>query len=173
MTEGEGGQGRLEVRHGELKKLEKFLLRCGEMPGRPLAPVRQDRQRQRDCNWCTCGECEAMPTEVEDVSCKELNAVQNRCGELPEEPCCMTLHPGLEPVCLNPYSLQNALNIYQADCGPLEAKERAVRARYLAYRSFVSWCWGYLGKANRVVIPSCVVHRIQQEYPDENGVHRF
>ena len=46
-------------------------------------------------------------------------------NELPEELECMTLHPGLEPVCLNPYSLQNALNIYEADYGPLELRERA------------------------------------------------
>ncbi|XP_049432941.1 uncharacterized protein LOC125889197 isoform X1 [Epinephelus fuscoguttatus] len=74
---------------------------------------------------CTCEECITMPTEEQNVCCKELNAVQNRCGELPEEPRCMTLHPGLEPVCLNPYSLQNALNVYQADHGPLDVKERA------------------------------------------------
>ena len=43
------------------------------------------------------------------------------------------------------------------------------RARYLAYRQFVSWCWGYLGRRNRVVIPSCGVLRIQREYPDEEG----
>lgn len=42
-------------------------------------------------------------------------------------------------------------------------------ARYLAYRSFVLWCWGYLGKDNRVVISFCVVLPIQQEYPDEDG----
>ncbi|XP_049432942.1 P2X purinoceptor 7-like isoform X2 [Epinephelus fuscoguttatus] len=118
---------------------------------------------------CTCEECITMPTEEQNVCCKELNAVQNRCGELPEEPRCMTLHPGLEPVCLNPYSLQNALNVYQADHGPLDVKERAARARYLAYRSFVSWCWGYLGKNSRVVIPSCVVRRSHEEYPDEDG----
>ncbi|XP_044033376.1 P2X purinoceptor 7-like [Siniperca chuatsi] len=100
---------------------------------------------------------------------RQLFLVQNRCGELAEEPRCRTLHPGLEPVCLNPYSLQNALNTYQADHGPLEMKGRAVRARYPAYRCFVSWCWGYLGKHNRVVIPSCVVLSIHQEYPDEDG----
>lgn len=29
---------------------------------------------------------------------------------------------------------------------------------------FVSWCWGYLGKHNSVVIHSCVVLCIHQEY---------
>lgn len=29
--------------------------------------------------------------------------------------------------------------------------------------------WGYLGKHHRVVIPSCVLLRIHQEHPDEDG----
>lgn len=43
------------------------------------------------------------------------------------------------------------------------------RFRYLAYRSFVSWCWGYLGRSVRVVIPSCVVNRIRLQFPDPAG----
>lgn len=43
------------------------------------------------------------------------------------------------------------------------------RYRYLAHRSFVSWCWGYLARNIRVVLPSCVVLRIQQEFPDADG----
>ena len=43
------------------------------------------------------------------------------------------------------------------------------RCRYLAYRSFVSWCWGYLGRKIRVVIPSCVVQHVRGEFPDAEG----
>ncbi|KAL2099390.1 hypothetical protein ACEWY4_005870 [Coilia grayii] len=90
---------------------------------------------------------------------------------------CMILHPGLEPVCLNLYSLQNALNIYRADYGPLQFSTNnfiifvffARRCRHLAYRSFVSWCWGYLGRKVRVIIPACVVLRIRREFPDTEG----
>ena len=39
------------------------------------------------------------------------------------------------------------------------------RHRYMGYRSFVRWCWGYLGKHNRKVLPSCVVARIREAYP--------
>lgn len=35
---------------------------------------------------------------------------------------CMVDHPGLEPVCLNVYSLQNACQIYRADYGPLRLR---------------------------------------------------
>ncbi len=43
------------------------------------------------------------------------------------------------------------------------------RYRYLSYRSFVSWCWGLLGRRIRVIIPACVVLRIRSEFPDEEG----
>ena len=43
------------------------------------------------------------------------------------------------------------------------------RYRYLAYRNFVSWCWGFLGRKIRVVIPSCVVQRVRRQFPDSQG----
>ena len=42
--------------------------------------------------------------------------------QLAQTPRCMTEHPGLEPVCLNVYSLQNAYNIYRADYGTLRLR---------------------------------------------------
>ena len=35
---------------------------------------------------------------------------------------CMIDHPGLDPVCLNIYSLQNAMNIYRVDNGRLRIR---------------------------------------------------
>ncbi|KAG9264051.1 P2X purinoceptor 7-like, partial [Astyanax mexicanus] len=116
---------------------------------------------------CTCGNCARMPTEAENVCCKEIPPVKINIRCTPVS--CMTLHPGLEPVCLNIYSLQNALNIYRADYGPLRDRGYERRCRHLAYRSFVSWCWGYLGRKVRVVVPACVVLRIRREFPDTEG----
>lgn len=45
------------------------------------------------------------------------------------------------------------------------------RLRYLAYRQFVRWCWGLLGRKIRVVIPACVVLRIRATYPDDEGFY--
>ena len=49
---------------------------------------------------------------------------------------------------------------------PIEEKYR-----YTAYRQFVRWCWGYLGKNIRVPLPSCVTAVIRQKYnsPDYVG----
>lgn len=132
-----------------------------------------------------------MPTEVENICCREINQVSLLCkgiivqqllhtkslfwpvtarmAEVPSEPTCMIDHPGFEPVCLNVYSLQNAINVYKAQFGPLHLRGIVHRYRYLAYRCFVSWCWGMLGRRVRVVLPACVVLRIRQEFPDAEG----
>ncbi|KAK2859989.1 hypothetical protein Q7C36_004155 [Tachysurus vachellii] len=92
-----------------------------------------------------------MPTEVENVCCRETPPVARRIGETTPPIQCMTLHPGLEPVCLNIYSLQNSMNVYRADYGPLRVRGYEKRCRHLAYRTFVSWCCCYLGRKVRVV----------------------
>nr|XP_021331263.1 P2X purinoceptor 7-like [Danio rerio] len=110
-----------------------------------------------------------MPTEVENICCKETQKVVQRMMQVPDPPTCMVQHPGFEPNCLNMYTLQNINNIYRADYGPLRHRNVEERFRYLSYRSFVSWCWGWLGREVRVVIPSCVVRRIRQEFPNAAG----
>ncbi|KAG1660333.1 hypothetical protein GQR58_022071 [Nymphon striatum] len=39
--------------------------------------------------------------------------------------------------------------------------------RHLAYRQFVRWCWGFLGKKIRVVIPSCAVTAIRNAFQSD------
>ncbi|XP_077423082.1 uncharacterized protein LOC144052679 isoform X2 [Vanacampus margaritifer] len=128
-------------------------------------PPRQARLKMDVSEWCTCGNCCTMQTEVENVCCRESPMVAKRMEEIDPAVNCMTRHPGFIPVCLNKYSLQNALNIYKADYGKLQVKGYKSRLRKLACRSFVSWCWGFLGKEVRVAIPSCVVQRIHRRFP--------
>lgn len=42
--------------------------------------------------------------------------------------------------------------------------------RHVAYRQFVRWCWGYLGKNVRVVLPSCAVKAVQDAF--QSNVYR-
>ncbi|CAM4568707.1 unnamed protein product [Leuciscus chuanchicus] len=132
-------------------------------------PPLQARLQQNVSQWCRCENCNRMPSEVENVCCMEIPKVLRRMNQVSGPLKCMTHHPGFEPNCLNPYTLQNILNIYRADYGNLRRRTEEGRYRYLAHRSFVSWCWGYLGRKIRVVLPSCVVLRIQQEFPDPDG----
>lgn len=59
-----------------------------------------------------------MPCE-QTICVNPCLQVLRRINQVPQETACMTDHPGFEPVCLNIYSLQNAMNIYRADHGPL------------------------------------------------------
>ncbi|KAL3889936.1 hypothetical protein ACJMK2_002252 [Sinanodonta woodiana] len=34
------------------------------------------------------------------------------------------------------------------------------------YRQFVSWIWHHLGKGNRRILPSCMVSKIRDTFPD-------
>ena len=37
--------------------------------------------------------------------------------------------------------------------------------RYLAYRQLTWWGWQHLGRHRRVVLPSCAVAKIREEFP--------
>ncbi|XP_078695650.1 uncharacterized protein LOC144924409 isoform X1 [Branchiostoma floridae x Branchiostoma belcheri] len=39
------------------------------------------------------------------------------------------------------------------------------RYRYIAYRQLVRWCWGWLGREVRVVLPACAVTKIRDTFP--------
>ena len=41
--------------------------------------------------------------------------------------------------------------------------------RHMSYRQIVRWCWGFLGKYNRVPLPSCVMNVARTTYPDPDG----
>ncbi|XP_016390678.1 uncharacterized protein LOC107725790 isoform X3 [Sinocyclocheilus rhinocerous] len=162
-------------------------VQCGELATRVFQPYmfepESDPENQDDepttpqiprmlqpvTAWCTCENCAVMPMEKENKCCLEIPEIVRRINQVPDTLTCITHHPGFEPVCLNVYSLQNALNVYKADYGRLKLRGIEQRYRHLAHRSFVSWCWGYLSRTIRVVIPSCVVLRICREFPDAAG----
>ena len=39
--------------------------------------------------------------------------------------------------------------------------------RYTAYRVLVRWCYGFVGRQIRIVIPSCAVSKIRSEFPSD------
>ena len=39
------------------------------------------------------------------------------------------------------------------------------RYRFIAYHQLVGWCWGWLGRRVRVVLPSCAVNKIRTTFP--------
>lgn len=43
--------------------------------------------------------------------------------------------------------------------------------RYHAYRAYISFVHGYLGRRNRRIIPACVVSYIRTKWPDPEGTY--
>ena len=43
--------------------------------------------------------------------------------------------------------------------------------RYVSYQQLARWCWGYLGRDVRVVLPSCAVSKIRETFPSDDSVY--
>ena len=110
---------------------------------------------------------------------------------------CITEHPGFSGVCLDmwvqqttahhspyPWSRYNCSSrTYSQVCYQyIDHYQHSVnyillchttlyrQYRYIAYRQLTTWCWGYLGKHRRVVLPSCAVHKIREAFPSDGYI---
>lgn len=106
--------------------------------------------------WCKCGKCKPMPQEVE-----------NKCCGLKK---CITQTSRFTKLCIDP----DVLELCIRNTGEIrnDREDTSTRAfRKAAYRQFVLARFGYLGKGNRRVCPSCVVVKIRERYPSITGVY--
>uniref|UniRef100_A0A8C5N7B2 P2X purinoreceptor 7 intracellular domain-containing protein n=1 Tax=Gouania willdenowi TaxID=441366 RepID=A0A8C5N7B2_GOUWI len=110
--------------------------------------------------WCVCNNCRDMPTDVE---CK-------CCGQQPEA--CISILPHMAAYILQEGHLRLASRNWNDVRGLDDLPKRgesSKQLRHAAYHQYVMWQYGALGRGNRVVIPSCVVWRIRDCFPDLLG----
>ncbi|XP_060564870.1 P2X purinoceptor 7-like [Ruditapes philippinarum] len=137
----------------------------------------ESTQLQDVGEWCTCHNCQMMATAVECRCCCRVTRVSDKMDEHKTETgqglSCITAHPGFSTVCLDRYVLETAYLQYRQQYGERDEEDINRRHRYTAYRQLARWCWGYLGKEVRVVLPSCAVIKIRTTYPSEDyeGFH--
>ena len=98
--------------------------------------------------WCICGNCREMETPTENVCCRVAK--------------CVTNFEHFLNICLDHAhgAIHNRADI-RAD--PIDYSPASYRKA--AYRQFILWAHGYLGRGNRRVVPSCVVLAIRPMYP--------
>ncbi|XP_021373259.1 P2X purinoceptor 7-like [Mizuhopecten yessoensis] len=108
-------------------------------------------------DWCSCGNCRDMPTEVERRCCRHTPEL------------CTTLMPDFRVIVLHEAVLAVA-RLYRQDVLAIPNDDDYNRGnRHAAYRQFVLWQHGRLGAGVRAVIPSCCVWAIRDKYPDQYG----
>ena len=121
-----------------------------------------------------------MPTAAESICCHHYQEVLQRMNkvrgtvaaasgrdltQLQESVKCITDHPGFYDVCLSPYSLEYAAYEFVGQEGRVgDDMANHELMRHLAYRRFVRWTFGFLGRHNRVTLPACVVKAVREMY---------
>nr|XP_054595965.1 P2X purinoceptor 7-like isoform X2 [Nothobranchius furzeri] len=125
---------------------EPLARELSEAPGAEPAGVSRHRMGPVS-EWCTCGHCTSLSAR-ENVCCRETPKIMLRCQQA---------------------VYGTFLQLY----GEMQETMLNSCYRHLAYRNVVRWCWGYLGQHVRVVIPSCAVSRIRQEFPEDGAYKGF
>uniref|UniRef100_A0A8C5FX96 P2X purinoreceptor 7 intracellular domain-containing protein n=1 Tax=Gadus morhua TaxID=8049 RepID=A0A8C5FX96_GADMO len=107
---------------------------------------------------CLCGKCQPMSSAEESMCCREVDPFWALVETLNPRPdvTCLTLHPGFEGCCLNPFVLQVAY----------------LRVKTLPSLLELLSSPGLCSTGNRVVIPSCCVWRIRNTFPDPQGQYK-
>lgn len=105
--------------------------------------------------WCHCQECREMPKAEERVCCE--NILKNHD------------HPLFENHVLTEHNLELAMQS-SADYlnFPFDSAKNS-SWRHIAYRQYILWRWGKLGRRNRKVIPSCIIWKIRDRFPEKDG----
>ena len=107
--------------------------------------------------WCICNICIQMPTPEENKCCRHRE--------------CITSYELFQNLCIDCHVLE--LAIIRARCDirvePLDFSMSSFRKA--AYRQFILWEHGYLGKGNRRIIPSCAVKKVREQYPAPDNVY--
>ena len=99
-----------------------------------------------------------MPTQEENKCCTRI-----------VRPCISTTPLFLQLV-LDPNVLDLAMR-YREDVLVLGNVRNNENFRHAAYRQYVLWQHGRLGRGNRRVVPSCCVVKIRARYPSPNGMY--
>ncbi|XP_040186552.1 P2X purinoceptor 7-like [Rana temporaria] len=118
--------------------------------------------------WCSCDCCIPMASQIESVCCREITAIE---ASIPEGSSCITSADIFQSQIATEAHVRLTCMTMHLDDQPIVDADNNRRLRKTAYRSFIAWIYGYLGKGNRRVIPSCAVKTIREVFPDPNATY--
>ena len=123
---------------------------------------------QSDENWCTCENCVHVPNIPERL-CFQSTSEEIIGGKIDNKKC-ISLTDAFHDVCLNKNVLETALGTWR-EFTDEELGISNKSYRFIAYRQFISWIFGWIGEDARKVIPSCGVNKIRMEFPAPDNIY--
>ena len=105
-------------------------------------------------SWCICGHCRPMIESNERVCCRNETFDHE--------------HDDFHFIVLDQRTLRIAI-LNNADWLNGPWRFTPATCRKAAYRQYILWYWGHLCFGNRRVIPSCIVWKIRDQYPEPDG----
>ncbi|XP_077111158.1 uncharacterized protein LOC143767024 [Ranitomeya variabilis] len=114
-------------------------------------------------DWCQCGKCVPMPTNMESICCREISNAEEYLGNIN----CLTDHEYFTTFCEREATVNILVTTVCLDSHPPQNKIVNSLKRKTAYRAFTAWIHGLLGKGNRRPIPPCVVKLVREAFPDD------
>ena len=73
-------------------------------------------------------------------------------------------------ICLNEDVLQVALSGWN-DLREDDKQYENNNFRFIAYRQYILWCHGHMGRRNRTPLPNCVLQKIREVFPDDENTY--
>ncbi len=108
--------------------------------------------------YCVCGFCR-------DDMREKHPSKKFCCGEIP----CVTTSSHFRAFCLNSSVIQSSMPQYAFYHAEREVEYKSSKFRNTAFRHFVLWKFGKLGKYIRQCPPTCVRVAIRYKFPSING----
>ena len=105
--------------------------------------------------FCVCGYCREMATEKERLCCKERQL-------------CRSQTAAFQNICIDSDNLATVIRSL-ADTYVFTPTYDNRAMRHAAYRQYIMWQHGHLGRGHRKVIPSCCVWEIRKHYCSPNN----
>ena len=130
--------------------------------------LNEQETRVGKIDWCQCGNCRIEKREIDCLCCQEVDALNSKFDE--ENVSCIAKSIEFEILCTRKFVLENVLiGFHEIKGDHLEEIWSNRSLRYAAYKQFVWWVFKYLGKGNRRVLPSCVLWKIRDMYPQADN----
>ena len=127
--------------------------------------IQQQAEGNTTIDWCNCDTCAYNESINENICCRNPKILSDEkfAGCI-----CITETSSFASICLNKDVLEVALEGWNDMNGDNKTYGNE-NYRYIAYRQFIWWCHGHLGRRNRIPLPNCVYKKIREVFPDPNN----